>query len=90
MDTLPIDGTFRLRMVYHGTPGRGLVADLFGNLRIGTILGTVMAGHIVGMAIGSYAGGITYEITGIYLTIFIIQGLLEFVAASFAFTIRRA
>jgi len=67
----------------------GLVADLFGNLRMGTILGIVMTSHTVGFAIGSYAGGITYQITGSYLLIFIIQGLLEFTAASFAFTIRR-
>ena len=67
-----------------------LVADLFGNLRMGTILGIILASHTIGFAIGTYAGGITYQITGSYVLIFIIQGLLEFAAASLAFAIRKA
>jgi predicted MFS family arabinose efflux permease len=66
----------------------GLVADLFGNLRMGTILGITMAFHIIGMAIGAFAGGITFEMTGSYYTFFFIQGILEFIAAFFAFIIK--
>jgi len=65
----------------------GLVADLFGYLRMGTIMGVVMSCHVIGMAIGAYAGGITFELTGSYYTFFVIQAILEFMAAFFAFTI---
>jgi predicted MFS family arabinose efflux permease len=67
----------------------GLVADLFGNIRMGTIMGLVLACHIVGMAVGAYAGGITFETTGSYYRLFLAQGMLEFLAAIFAFLIKR-
>jgi MFS family permease len=67
----------------------GLVADLFGNIRMGTIMGLVLSCHILGMAIGAYAGGITFEITGSYYLLFLSQGILEFLAAGFAFAIKR-
>lgn len=66
----------------------GLVADLFGNLRMGTIIGVTMSCHTVGMAVGSYAGGISFDLTGSYYTFFVIQGSLEMLAAGFAFVIR--
>jgi MFS family permease len=67
----------------------GLVADLFGNLRMGTILGLTMSFHIVGMSIGSIAGGITFEMTGSYFIFFVVQAILEFMAAFFAFIIKK-
>lgn len=66
----------------------GLVADLFGYLRMGTIMGVTMSFHVVGMAIGAYAGGLTFVLTGSYFTFFVIQAVLEFTAAVFAFIIR--
>ena len=67
----------------------GLVADLFGYLRMGTIVSLVTAGHMIGTAIGVYGGGITFEMTHSYHLFFFIQGGLEFLAAIFAFAIRR-
>jgi len=67
----------------------GLVADLFGGLRMGTIIGVTMSCHTVGMALGAYAGGITFELTGSYYWFFIIQGILELLAAGLAFAIKR-
>ena len=67
----------------------GLVADLFGYVRMGTIMGVVMSCHVIGMAIGAYAGGITFELTGSYYTFFVIQAILELMAAFFAFIIRQ-
>jgi MFS family permease len=67
----------------------GLVADLFGYLRMGTILGLVLSSHVVGTALGAYAGGITFELTGSYYSFFLIQGMLEFLAAAFAFAIKK-
>ncbi len=67
----------------------GLVADLFGNLQMGTIIGVTLSCHMIGMAIGAYAGGIIFESTGSYYLFFIIQAILEFLAAVLAFAIRR-
>jgi predicted MFS family arabinose efflux permease len=65
------------------------VADLFGGLNMGTIIGVTMSCHTVGMALGAYVGGVTYQITGSYYSFFIVQGALELLAAGFAFAIRR-
>lgn len=67
----------------------GLVADLFGNLRMGTIIGVMLSGHTVGMALGAYAGGVSFDLTGSYYVFFIIQGALEMLAAVLTFVIRR-
>ena len=67
----------------------GLVADLFGNLRMGTIIGMTLSFHMFGMAIGAYAGGVIFELTQSYFRFFLIQGLLELLAAGFAFSIKR-
>ncbi|MBA7701992.1 hypothetical protein ES703_110743 [subsurface metagenome] len=67
----------------------GLVADLFGDLRMGTIIGVTMSCHTVGMAMGAYAGGITFVLTGSYYSLFLVQGILELLAASLAFAIKR-
>ncbi|OGO19071.1 MAG: hypothetical protein A2Z15_02235 [Chloroflexi bacterium RBG_16_50_11] len=67
----------------------GLVADLFGGLRMGTIIGVTMSYHTVGMALGAYAGGLTFQITGSYYAFFLTQGILEMLAVGFAFAIRR-
>jgi sugar phosphate permease len=66
----------------------GLAADLFGNLRMGTLLGIILSSHMIGMAIGAYAGGLTFQVTGSYKLIFVITASLELVACLFAFIIR--
>jgi predicted MFS family arabinose efflux permease len=65
------------------------VADLFGGLNMGTIIGVTMSCHTIGMALGAYFGGVTYQTTGSYNSFFIAQGALELLAAGFAFAIRR-
>jgi len=67
----------------------GLVADLFGYLRMGTILGIVMASHSVGAALGTYAGGRSFQLSGSYFPVFTAQCILEFLAAVFVFGIAR-
>ena len=67
----------------------GLVADLFGNLRMGTIIGVTLSFHMVGMAVGAYAGGITFELTHSYFMFFLVQAVLELLAAVFAFSIKK-
>jgi sugar phosphate permease len=68
----------------------GLVADLFGFARLGTIIGVILASHMIGMAVGTYAGGITFQITGSYAGVFIFTAALEFIAAAFAVIIKKA
>ncbi|MFC1905331.1 MFS transporter [Chloroflexota bacterium] len=67
----------------------GLVADLFGYQQMGTIIGVVLSCHMVGIALGAYAGGIAFEFTGSYFPVFLAQGVLEFLAAILAFFIRQ-
>jgi MFS family permease len=66
----------------------GCVADYFGDRRMGTIIGVTMASHSVGMAIGAYAGGLTYTLTGSYFRFFLAQGVLEILAAGMVFAIK--
>ena len=67
----------------------GLVADLFGGMSMGTIIGVTLSCHTVGMALGAYAGGVTFELTGSYYWFFLVQAMLELLAAGFAFAIKR-
>jgi MFS family permease len=67
----------------------GCVADYFGDLRMGTIISVMLSSHTVGMAIGAYAGGLTYTLTGSYFLIFLAQGVLEMAAAGMVFSIRK-
>jgi MFS family permease len=67
----------------------GLVADIFGGKRMGTIIGVTMSCHTVGMALGAYGGGITYDLTDSYYSLFLVQAILESVAAGFALAIGR-
>ncbi|MFC1943599.1 MFS transporter [Chloroflexota bacterium] len=69
--------------------GAGLSADLFGRLRMGTISGVVSSYHMLGMAIGAYAGGVIFELTQSYYLVFLIEGLLAFLAIIFAFFIKQ-
>jgi MFS family permease len=67
----------------------GLAADLFGNLRMGTIIGLLSSAHMIGTAIGTFAGGITFQLTGSYQIIIAIQAGVELLAALFAFLIKK-
>ena len=67
----------------------GLVADLFGSLRMGTILGLATGAHMLGMAIGAYAGGAIFELTHSYYLFFLIQSLLSLLATVLAFSIKQ-
>lgn len=67
----------------------GLVADLFGSQRMGTIIGVVMSCHMLGVAAGAYLGGAIFESTRSYYLMFLIQGLLEFLAVIFALLIKQ-
>jgi len=67
----------------------GLIADLFGNQRMGTIFGVVISFHMLGVAAGAYMGGAIFEMTRSYYQMFLLQSGLEFLAAILAFSIRK-
>jgi MFS family permease len=67
----------------------GLVADLFGNLRMGTILGIENSCHMLGMAAGAYLGGAVFELAESYLPVFVSQGALELLAVVLFLSIRQ-
>jgi len=67
----------------------GLAADLFGRLRMGTIIGVALSCHMLGSALGAYAGGAIFEATQSYYLFFLIQGPLDFLAVIFAFLIKQ-
>jgi MFS family permease len=66
----------------------GLLAEIYGDFRIGTILGFMTAFHMLGMALGAYAGGAIFELTGSYYLYFLVQGPLEIIAAIFVLSVR--
>lgn len=65
-----------------------VAADLYGNLRLGTILGITVACHMFGMAIGSYMGGVIFDATSSYLLFFLIQCPVELAALLLVFFIK--
>jgi len=65
----------------------GLVADLFGYKHMGLLIGIILSCHMIGVAIGAYAGGLTFELSGSYFPFFPVQGALEIAASVFAFSI---
>jgi len=67
-----------------------LAADLYGYSRMGTILGLILSCHMIGMAIGALGGGVIFDIMHSYFWFFLLQGVLEILAALFAFLIKRA
>ena len=67
----------------------GLVADLFGGSRMGTILGVTTSCHMLGMAIGAYTGGVIFEFTQSYFLFFVVQCLLSLLATLFSLAIKR-
>jgi len=67
----------------------GLVADLFGSSLMGTILGVTTSAHIFGVALGAYAGGAVFDITGSYEWIFLVQTLLAWLAVILALAIKK-
>ncbi len=65
-----------------------LVGQLFGPLHHGVIFGSATLFHHLAGAVGSYAGGLVFDLTGSYRPIFLASGIL--VTASAAVTVAGA
>ena len=46
--------------------GSALTADIFGRFSVGSVFGTMFLLHQVGAALGSWLGGLMFEMTGGY------------------------
>jgi predicted MFS family arabinose efflux permease len=67
----------------------GLVTNLFGSLRMGTILGVTTSSHILGWSIGAYVGGVVFDMTHSYYLVFLIITLLSLLATVFSLAIKQ-
>ncbi len=67
-----------------------LVGSLFGPAHHGLIFGTANLFHHIAGAIGAYAGGVVFDLTGSYLTIFLASGIMVTVSAAVTWLARSA
>jgi MFS family permease len=64
-----------------------LTADIFGRFSVGSIFGTIFVVHQGGAALGSWLGGLLFELTGGYGAAFGIASVQLLVAAVVSLTI---
>jgi len=65
----------------------GLVAKVFGTRHLGTLFGLCFLSHQIGSFLGSWSGGIVFEITGSYGLVWTATAIAGFVAAALHFPI---
>jgi predicted MFS family arabinose efflux permease len=58
-----------------------LTADIFGRLSVGSIFGSIFVVHQGGAALGSWLGGLLFELTGGYAAAFTVA-IVQLLAAS--------
>lgn len=80
---------FGLNYISTVPPTSTLVADFFGRLSVGVIVGWVFLSHQVGAAVGSYVGGIVHNLTGGYELAFLSGGILGFVASALVLALEK-
>ena len=71
-----------------GTIGVSLVSELFGLRSVGVILGFTGFGWNTGCAIGAFLGGYIFDITGSYITAFVVGGVVALIGAMLVFFLR--
>ncbi len=70
-------------------PTLRLATDVFGDRDAPVVFGWIVAGHQIGAATAAWMGGYAREITGSYLTAFVLSGATGIVAAVIALMISR-
>ncbi|MBI2954408.1 MAG: MFS transporter [Chloroflexi bacterium] len=68
-------------------PTSAITAHTFGRASQGIIYGTISSIHQIGGALGSYTGGLLFDLTGTYQTPFLMAAALCFIAATASFSI---
>ena len=79
---------FGLTYIASVPPTSGLTADLFGRLSVGQLFGWIYLSHQVGAAVGSWIGGVLYDMAGNYVAAFLSAAALAFVASALSYAIR--
>src|SRR5262245_28564286 len=64
-----------------------LTADIFGRFSVGSVFGTIFVVHQTGAALGSWLGGLVFELTGGYGLAFAIAAAQLLIAAAVSLTI---
>jgi MFS family permease len=72
---------FGLNYVSTVPPTSTLTANIFGRYSTGELYGWIFVSHQIGAALGSWIGGVSYDLTGSYTLAFLSAALLAFVAA---------
>jgi predicted MFS family arabinose efflux permease len=67
-----------------------LTADIFGRFSVDSVFGTIFVVHQGGAALGSWLGGLLFELTGGYGAAFAIAGIQLLLAAVVSLTIDEA
>jgi len=67
-----------------------LTADIYGRFSVGSVFGTIFVIHQSGAALGSWFGGLLFELAGGYGAAFAIASVQLLVAAAVSLTIDEA
>jgi MFS family permease len=79
---------FGLNYVSTAPPTSTLTANIFGRYSAGELFGWVFVSHQIGAALGSWIGGVSYDLTGSYSLAFTSAALLAFLAAGLVLAIQ--
>lgn len=79
---------FGLNYISTVPPTTTLTANIFGRLSVGALSGWIFFSHQVGSAIGAWAGGAIFDVTGSYSWAFLSAAVMAFVAAGLSLLIK--
>jgi len=78
---------FGLNYISTVPPTSTLTAQLFGRRSVGEIFGWIFLSHQIGAALGSYLGGLLFDLTGGYTLAFLSAAILAFIATGLVLAI---
>jgi MFS family permease len=79
---------FGLNYISTVPPTTTLTANIFGRLSVGALSGWIFFSHQVGSAVGAWAGGAIFDVTGSYSWAFLSAAIMAFVAAGLSLLIK--
>jgi MFS family permease len=79
---------FGLNYISTVPPTTTLTANIFGRLSVGALSGWIYFSHQVGSAIGAWAGGAIFDVTGSYSWAFLSASVMAFIAAGLSLLIK--
>ena len=79
---------FGLNYISTVPPTTTMTANIFGRLSVGALSGWIFFSHQVGSAIGAWAGGAIFDVTGSYSWAFLSAAVMAFMAAGLSLLIK--